>query len=485
MTVGRRAFRYIIRKRGKTLIIFSLLWVIATMALSGLSIQKATGKAALNLRQSLGGGFTMEQDTSDSSKWVTEQYENGNIGNYYTGQSVTLDMGKQIKNNDSRIKAYNATVMMMGGLRDKEGGLLPSFEVEDDILSQFYEENKSALTIIGNSDTRYSPYFLNNNIKLTEGGHITEADKDAVLVHKSLADKHKWKVGDTVYVGTDEIRTVVMPLTIVGIFNTKNFRSNTNNTSSAIENLMLTDVHSILGYYNKEEVKDYYGEDVSGEGVDEISFYIEDPAQLDDVVAKTRQIKDIEWNDFKLTVNDTAYDTAKKPLENMSKLVTTLIFLLLIIGGVILFLVLYMWIKGRTQETGILLSLGIGKCNIIGQYVLEVILVAAFAFGLAYCSSQLIAQNLGNSLLSYAASEEMQEEEDVGRNLQNSLSFTEDSFTPQSQMHAELSDIEVVVSRESLIWIYVIGFLLIILTVILASVPVMRLQPKEILSKMS
>lgn len=485
MTAFKRAFLYIIRKRGKTLIIFALLWVIATMALSGLSIQKATDTAALNLRQSLGGGFTMERDTSDSSKWVTEQYENGNIGNYYTGQSVTLDMGKQIKKNDSRIKAYNATVMMMGGLRDKEGGLLPSFEVEDDILSQFYEENKSALTIIGNSDTRYSPYFLNDNIKLTEGRHITEGDKGAVLVHQSLADKHKWKLGDTVYVGTDEIRTVVVSLTIVGIFDTKNFKNSTNNTSSAIENLMLTDVHSILDYYNKKEVKDYYGEDVGEEGVDEISFYIEDPAKLDNIIEKAKQIEEIKWNDFKLTANDTAYNTAKEPLENMNKLVTTLILLLLIIGGVILFLVLYMWIKGRTQETGILLSLGIGKCNIIGQYVLEVILVAVFAFGLAYCSSHLIAQKLGDSLLSYAASEKMQEEEDAGMDAQNSFAFTENSFTPQSQVHAELSDIEVVVSGKSLLWIYVIGFWLIILTVILASVPVMRLQPKEILSKMS
>ena len=34
--------------------------------------------------------------------------------------------------------------------------------------------------------------------KLVEGEHLTNDDKDKILLHKDLAAKHGWKVGDKV-----------------------------------------------------------------------------------------------------------------------------------------------------------------------------------------------------------------------------------------------------------------------------------------------
>ena len=36
------------------------------------------------------------------------------------------------------------------------------------------------------------------HIKLVEGEHLTNDDKDKILMHKDLAAKHGWKVGDKV-----------------------------------------------------------------------------------------------------------------------------------------------------------------------------------------------------------------------------------------------------------------------------------------------
>ncbi len=54
MSIFKKAFLYVTRKRGKTLLLFALLLIMATFVLTGLSIWKASEAAQLDLRQSLG-----------------------------------------------------------------------------------------------------------------------------------------------------------------------------------------------------------------------------------------------------------------------------------------------------------------------------------------------------------------------------------------------------------------------------------------------
>jgi len=62
----------------------------------------------------------------------------------------------------------------------------------------------------------------------------------------------------------------------------------------------------------------------------------------------------------------------------------------IIAGAIILSLVLAFWIQGRIHETGILLSIGVSKFNIISQYIIELLLISVLAFGGSYFSSKEI-----------------------------------------------------------------------------------------------
>ena len=57
MNFLKRAMLYVTRKKGKSIVLFCILLIMATFVLSGLSIGKATKQAQQNLRQSLGGSF--------------------------------------------------------------------------------------------------------------------------------------------------------------------------------------------------------------------------------------------------------------------------------------------------------------------------------------------------------------------------------------------------------------------------------------------
>ncbi len=72
MSIFKRAFLYVTRKRGKTVLLFAILLIMATFVLTGLSIWKASEAAQLDLRQSLGGKFDIFVDWNNSPYVVKE-----------------------------------------------------------------------------------------------------------------------------------------------------------------------------------------------------------------------------------------------------------------------------------------------------------------------------------------------------------------------------------------------------------------------------
>ena len=66
---------------------------------------------------------------------------------------------------------------------------------------------------------------------------------------------------------------------------------------------------------------------------------------------------------------------------------------------IILALILTLWGKTRVHETGVFLSLGIKKGNILGQYIAEVLLIAVFAFAASGITSNMFAATVADTLL--------------------------------------------------------------------------------------
>ena len=65
MNFFKRAYLYIVRKKGKTISLFVFLLVIATMLLTCLSINTAVKDTAANIRKALMGSFTINAKHMD------------------------------------------------------------------------------------------------------------------------------------------------------------------------------------------------------------------------------------------------------------------------------------------------------------------------------------------------------------------------------------------------------------------------------------
>ncbi len=88
MSIFKRAFLYVTRKRGKTILLFAILLIMATFVLTGLSVWKASKAAQRNLRQSLGGKFDIHVDW-DNSPYVVREIIKDNEFDEETGKTST------------------------------------------------------------------------------------------------------------------------------------------------------------------------------------------------------------------------------------------------------------------------------------------------------------------------------------------------------------------------------------------------------------
>ena len=458
----KRAFLYTIRKRGKTVILLLTLFIISTFVLTGLSILAATDQSALSLRQSVGGSIKLELDNDNSWNWTYQQGVGGMMVGY-TGTPIT----------DADIEK----VMGIDGIRSYNGvGDGSVFAVDFSFISGFNfgaGSDYSRLPSVSNSE--YFNYFRRGAYKLTEGRHITPEDDHTVLISTALAERNGLKLGDTITVQCcyDAGGYPDVSLEIVGLYEAQD-DGGFHTTSTDKRNRLIID-HKAMQEIMMHDVIQY------DNGVE---FFVDDPRDIDRIAAQIQKL-DLDWSCFKLTVDNTAYEAVASSLTAMQDMVTGLIIGIVVVSIGILALILNMWIKQRTHETGILLSIGVSKIKIVAQYILETLMIAVIAFGLSYFSSGAVAQGTSNLLLGQIAETQPAVEIETPDDGTEYLDITGQYIPYDTSDMAAPEDIEVLVTAENLLWVYLLGIVICAAAVILASLPVVKLKPKNILSQMN
>lgn len=459
----KRAFFYTTRKRGKTLILLLTLFVISTFVLTGLSILAAADQSALSLRKSVGGSVKLELDKDNRQNWTYQQGVGGTLVGY-TGTPIT----------DADIEK----VMSVKGIRSYNGvGDGSVFAMDFSFISGFSfgpGSDYSRLPSVSNSE--YFNYFRRGAFKLMEGRHITPEDDHTVLISTALAERNGLKLGDTITVQCcyDAGGYPNVSLKIVGIYKSTLDDGGFTTTSTDKRNRLIID-HKAMQEIMMHDVIQY------DNGVE---FFVDDPRDIDKIAAQIQKL-DLDWSCFKLTVDNTAYEAVASSLTAMQRMVTGLIIGILIVSIGILALILNMWIKQRTHETGILLSIGVSKVKIVAQYILETLMIAVIAFGLSYFSSGAIAQGTSNLLFSQVAETQPIPEIETPDDGTEYLDITGQYIPYDTSDMVAPDSIEVHVTAEHLLWVYLLGITICTAAVVLASLPVVKMKPKNILSQMS
>lgn len=458
----KRAFLYTMRKKTKTLILFLVLVTISTFILTGLSIYKAADDSALSLRQSVGGSIRLELDENNRKNWQYQQAAGGMLVDY-VGAPITDEDIQKIMSIDG-IKAYNG--LGDGSVFAKDFSFISGFSFG---AGSDYSRLPSV------TDSEYFNFFTRKAFQLVEGRHIKEDDDHVVLISTAIAEKNALKLGDTITVQCcyDKGNYPDVSLTIIGIY-AYEANNEFNTTSTDKRNRLIID-HKAMQEIMQRDVIQY------DNGVD---FYVDDPREMERIASQIKAL-DLDWDSFTLTMDNSAYEAVASPLTAMQNLIVWLIVGCVAVSVGILILILSMWIKQRWHETGILLSVGISKSRIILQYTVEVLMIAVVAFGLSFFTSHLISQGVSDLIFHQVSESQPLPEIELPDDGTEYLDIT-GQYIPYDTSNVEtLESVQVTVSPDYLLYIYIFGTLLIAFSVSAASISVIQMKPKKILSQMS
>ena len=426
MNLGLRAILYTVRKWKKTLLVFCLILSISTLVLSGLAIADAQEEQSEELRGVTGASFTVERNLS------TGGWASGNGGSYSTQEFITDEMLQEIASVDG-VAGYDAALVAMPNYYNEKGKIIVN--TKDNVVNNFYT--------YGSLNSKYNELFISGRFELVEGSHITEDVSNGLILSKNCAEKNGLKLGDKVSgINDPNNNDPEVDMEIVGLFDVVADKEDEANMYDAATLWDYTD-YAFCSFNAMKEMAVNYED---GNKLTEAHFFVEDAAQLDNVIAEVQNISSINWDHFIISTNDEVYQNISSALSDTETLITTLIVVITAVSMVLITLILSMSIRSRKRETGILLAVGIAKPAVILQYVLETLLIAVVAFPLAYLSSIQVAGTLGTLF---------------GKIAEN-----------------------VIVTPQHFILVAIAGGILLVVAVLVSSISAMRLKPRQILAQM-
>lgn len=445
MGVRHRAFLYLTRNKKKAVILLAILTFITTLVLLCTAVGNAADASVRKLREQMGGYFKIETD---------------------------FTQGKFGRIDDTLLK----NVVDAGGIKAVNGMDLQYFITEDLKLlpGRFTAEGnvKAKLArFLGNTNSSLNEYFMLEYYLLTDGRHVAPDDHSAAVISDVLAKENNLSVGDVFKVRyneenlTEEQRERITShmLEVVGIYHIdypQGYQSADSAECDIEENFIFTDTAFI---------REVYGE-AAGAEIDlytaGAAFFVENPKELDGIMGRLLESADYNWEEYVVVKNNKTYEDSAAPLERLSGLVKMMVVVIAVVSAVMLSLILFLWMRERMHEIGIYLSIGIRKAEIFRQQILENLLAAVIAFFLAWGISAAAAGLTGQMIADSFSKESAQQQ----------------AADPKTE---ETMELQICIGAVELLEIAGFGFLIVLLSTSVSSVAVLRMQPKDILAKMS
>ncbi|MBQ6559661.1 MAG: FtsX-like permease family protein [Erysipelotrichaceae bacterium] len=534
MNFIKRAIRNVTRKPSKSILLILTFFLIGNLVIIGLGVSNAAESAKILTRQKMRAVVSYKIDYNKINEYVMQLTDEDEINKFYENYPRVKLADVALLLQDERVKTANAINTNMW-YSDKDNTLdfvHLNNQVEENMgengQSCWYDENN-----VQQCETYKEPYFLikgnmfpsmiefeDGDYQIVNGRFYTQQEIDnadmVCLISENLAALNGISIGDTITLAINYYSTWLQQYEIseddlessfevIGIFSHNNPVTpdvpnfdyiypyeNPDNMifmpSTAEYTAQLTLSQKQFDYFAKMYPEEsYYSEDKrpSMETMEE-NLYIENVTLLlDDPMNVDKFVEDHQDSLSQFTsldANNEEFNKLAKPLDTLSIYANFIVWLVLINAIVIITLVTALTLKTREYEIGVLLSVGASKLKVIGQFFIELAIVAIIGFTLSIVSGSLIAKSLGNKVLEYQIASS-----DIDEN-NNNFYYYDNGFDPWNTDYSTditledlVSEYEVKISPLIIAEIYVLGLGIVFISVIIPSFMIMRYNPKKIL----
>lgn len=364
----KNAIFYITRKRNRTLIML----IILTLVLSCLYACLSISKSQITLEKSL-------YETSNSSIAITKKEKNG----YF--KINDFEKLNQIKD----IKEISYHYEGLATLTNSD-----VVESEQKVMREDLSPNmKNLVSIDAMTNQKRNQLFTSNVFTIKQGKNFDKNDDNKILVHEEFAKKNKLKLHDKIGLkflnmnGNGDANKESQ-YEIVGIFSGKKQEKYTGFSSDYSENSMFVNYNSAQNSLNIK------GND---QIANKILLHTQNSASMDKVI---NQIKSKIANSSKYIIekNDNAFKEVIDSINGVKHIIQMMTYSIMVAGLIVLSLILILWLRERIYEIGILLSIGVSKLKIIGQFIMELIFVSIPAALLSLISGDFIIKQIASGI---------------------------------------------------------------------------------------
>ena len=412
MTIIKRAWTAVARKRRRSLTIALIMTLIFTLLIGTLTVQQTMAQLKQSVERNIRAGFS-----------VASKQPSG---------EVPMETARQVQRLD-KVKAHNFQSETTAGLPGKQ--LIDTAGSGVQLDSNVAGEAK----VTGATQSDLLSEFTGRFYQLEQGKHLTEHDQNAALIHKTFAEKNNIKPGDKLDITKDGRRVTV---TVTGIFSGKGEKPAVLQSDMA-ENHLITNLAAAQQLTGSQQLT-------------RATYFAENPHQLKSLTDRTKSLPNVDWQKFSLTDNGAAFAGVLQNIAGIQNILTIATIGAAAAGLAVLSLVLVFWVRGRLHEIGILLSIGTSKRQIIGQFLAELAIIAAV--------SSVFALGIG-SVASSQISTALTAQTDQSQRIEKTV------------VHAA--------PVATYLQAFAFGYMVVLLSAIAATAPIMRQSPKQILAKLS
>ena len=412
MTIIKRAWTAVTRKRRRSLTIALIMTLIFTLLIGTLTVQQTMAQLKQSVERNIRAGFS--------------------IASKQPSGEVPMEMARRVQRLNN-VKAHNFQAETTAGLPGKQLVDVAGSGVQLD--SGITGEAK----VTGATQSDLLSEFTGRFYQLEQGKHLTANDQNAALIHKTFAEKNNIKPGDKLDITKDGRRVTV---TVVGIFSGKGEKPAVLQSDMA-ENHLITNLAAAQQLTGSQQLT-------------RATYFAENPHQLKSLTDRVKSLPNVDWQKFSLTDNGAAFAGVLQNIAGIQNILTIATIGAAGAGLAVLSLVLVFWVRGRLHEIGILLSIGTSKRQIIGQFLAELAIIAAVSSVFALAIGSVASSQISTALTAQ---------------------------TDQSQRIEKTAVQAAPVA--TYLEAFAFGYMVVLLSAIAATAPIMRQSPKQILAKLS
>ena len=487
MNYWKRARNSIFRTKGKSLILFAVIFVLGNVIAGAIAIQQSTANVEKKMKQQLGATVTPELDLDK----LMSQNSGGSAikGPERLKEETIKKMGAS-----PYVKDYDYSYLTYLNVKK-----FKTYEMKQEGDMQITSPHKSM--VLKGSNSTEPMDFKNKKVKLVDGRMLTkeelEGKKPVALISKKVADENGLSVGDQMLLDTvtllpkddgtlDSQDSTEHSIKIVGLFEpiTLDKKKNDNQGQDAVNKQMIElDQYNtafvsngLAREINKIEIENMSPELAEGMGEEVLPvFTLKSP---DDVAAFKAEIKPLLPDGYKTVASSDEFDKVGASVKRLSKISGYVVLLAILASLMIISLVVVLFMKDRRHEWGIYLSLGEQRKNVMKQVIAELLVISIAALLVSLVTGNILGKIVSESLI---AGDKM---EQVAQNVGNQVIMTAGgSSVLDSNLTNEdvLNNYEVRFSLAYFITFFAAGIGTILVSAILPLTYVMRLNPKKIM----